>query len=1056
MYPIQTQTVSIQDLPRNYQCSRHETAGTPYSRTTPGSRITPHSRTTPYPRTTPRSRGTPCNTTPGTGRSGTPRNTSTSMSTPAQPDTLILVAVVQGRGHAKNDIGIASIDMKSPSISLSQYSDTATFVRTLTKLNILSPVEIIFPSTVTDAGGQSELYKLVTEATSCPITSVQRKYFNESLGVQYIKHFSMDNMDDIQTKDKYYCLSAVGALLKYIEFIQHTVFAAHSIPVRFTGSDKTTLIDATTAKLLELVSNAQDSRSAHTLFGVLNKTKTSGGAKILRSTILQPPSDVDTITLRQDCVDELLHNEELFNNLESVMARFVDVDTTISLLIQVPKQETLKTAENRIMHIICLKHLLELVKPLSNAIKDSQNNLFKAMFENLQDERFAQIKARIDKIVHEDTYFQKGALNMRTQKCFAVKPNLNGLLDVARRTYSEMVDDVAETIKKLAQKYNLPLKTGFTSARGFYIIISMKSPPDLPPVFVKVQKQKNSVTCTTGNLIKLNDRINDSLNDIYLMTNEVTKGLLQEIYPLVGCLYKLSECSAMLDMITSFAAVCALSDYTRPEFTDTLALKDSVHPIIGKIDSVQAVSNDVFASSASSFNIITGPNMSGKSTYIKQVALLQIMAQVGCFIPASYASLKLVDNIFSRIGCDDDIETNASTFTIEMREIKFILDNITDKSLVIIDELGRGTGVEEGAALCFAISEHILTHSKPFVFFVTHFQELEHLENIYPNVVNYHFQVNYELAPESTSEKVQFLRKLSKGPGPHKNYGIKLAKLSALPPEITADAEKISAELQKNCSYSTTPARTEKEMNEQNVYSLAEHLLQTVKNNAMSENEMMNYLKSLQEECLRMNDSSDMDGITEDGGRSSKEVSFDGAVAQKTIDTSVASNESTELDYTDMSLTDVTALDADGNVNSIAISSLDNITRDCNPEYSRGGADKRRKFDVEYSTSRGYSDRLSRSGASQSDRTDHLNTTDENLPGFRRNDNDINTSRFDVEYSTSKSQSNIREASTSDFSEEKNFEFRFQTQSSSLSVLNESSCKNAKFYKGLSVKRKLS
>ena len=758
-----------------------------------------------------------------------------------------MIKIYLGRGHARHEVGIASIDVKSPNITLSQYSDSSTFVRTMTKLNILNPVEIIFPNTLTEAASQSELYRIISESSSCTITSVQRRYFNESTGLQYLKQLSISSFDDIKIADKYYCLAAIGALLKYIEFIQNTIFAPHSIPIRFTGAEKSTNIDATTARLLELVCNNLDIRSSQTLYGILNRTKTPGGAKLLRSTILQPSCDSDTINLRYDCIEEILNNEELFNSLESVLGRFVDVDTTISLLISVPKQETVQTAENRISHIIFLKHLLELVEPLKTAIKGGQNSLFKAFSDSLNDKRFNIIKEKISEIIHEDTYYQKGALNMRTQKCFAVKPYLNGLLDVARRTYSELVDDITETVKSLAQKYNLPLKTGFTSTRGFFIQIPGTNVSELPCTFVKVVQQQNSITCTTGDIIKLNDRITESLTDIYVMTNEVTKVLLQEIYPYIGCMYKLSECSATLDMITSFANVCMMSNYVRPEFTDTLALKSSLHPILAKIETHETIPNDVFASSQSNFMIITGPNMSGKSTYLRQIALLHVMAQVGCFVPAEYASLRIIDNIFSRVGSDDDIETNASTFTMEMREMKYILDNVTDRSLVIIDELGRGTSVDEGSALCFAICEDMIQRSEATVFIATHFKDIQNLEYMYPNAVNYYFDVNYECMSGSEIDKIEFCRKLKRGMMPYHNYGIKLSKYSSLPQSIIANAEKLSKELQED---STLPRHSVIDEKKIAIFNLAAYITQLVNNSELPIADLQNKLLKLKQKVL--------------------------------------------------------------------------------------------------------------------------------------------------------------------------------------------------------------
>ena len=191
----------------------------------------------------------------------------------------------------------------------------------------------------------------------------------------------------------------------------------------------------------------------------------------------------------------------------------------------------------------------------------------------------------------------------------------------------------------------------------------------LPKEFVKVSKQRNTFSFTTTDLIKLNDRTRESLNEIYLMTNVVLSELLADIRDQIGCLYKLTECVAVMDMLHAFAHACTLSDYVRPEFTDTLAIKQGRHPILEKIAMDSPIPNNTYASADSNFTIITGPNMSGKSTYLKQVALMQIVAQVGCFVPAEYASFRVANQIFSRIGSDDDIETNASTFMVEVGEL---------------------------------------------------------------------------------------------------------------------------------------------------------------------------------------------------------------------------------------------------------------------------------------------------------------------------------------------------------------------------------------------------
>ena len=230
---------------------------------------------------------------------------------------------------------------------------------------------------------------------------------------------------------------------------------------------------------------------------------------------------------------------------------------------------------------------------------------------------------------------------------------MNGLLDVARRTYTETVDDITFLVKQFSKQYNLPLRSAFSSVRGFYIQLycggkEKVGAKDLPPAFIKVTKFKNTLNFTTADMLRMNDRVQNSLDEIYLMTNMVVTELLMSIREFISVLYKLSDIVSTLDMLLAFAHACTLSQYICPEFTDTLAVKLGRHPVLEKVTGSPTVPNNIYADEDSNFVLVTGPNMSGKSTYLKQVALLQIMAQVGSFVPAEYASFRLTSHIFSR------------------------------------------------------------------------------------------------------------------------------------------------------------------------------------------------------------------------------------------------------------------------------------------------------------------------------------------------------------------------------------------------------------------------
>ncbi|XP_066046759.1 mutS protein homolog 4 isoform X2 [Chamaea fasciata] len=745
----------------------------------------------------------------------------------------VIVAVVEGRGLARGEVGMASIDLKNPEIILSQFADNATYAKVITKLKILTPLEIIMSNTACDPGNITKLFNLIAEHfKNVTFTTVQRKYFNETKGLEYIEQLCASEFSTVfmEVQSKYYCLAAAAALLKYVEFIQNAVFAPKSLKVRFQGSEKTAMIDSSSAQNLELVINNRDPRNGHTLLGVLNYTKTPGGSRRLRSNILEPLVDAETINTRLDCVQELLQSEELFFGLQAVISKFLDTEQLLSVLVQIPKQDTVKTAESKITNLIHLKHTLELVEPLKAALRSCNAQLLKAYYNSLEDTRFGIMLEKITTVINDDTRYMKGCLSMRTQKCYAVKPNVSEFLDIARRTYTEIVDDIA----------------GFSSARGFFIRMNADCSTlpngQLPSEFTKITKMKNTYSFTSADLIKMNERCQESLREIYHMTYLIVCKLLNEIYEHIHCLYKLSDIVSMLDMLLSFAHACTLSDYVRPEFTDTLAIKQGWHPILEKIAMEKPVSNNTYLTEGNNFVIITGPNMSGKSTYLKQIALCQIMAQIGSYVPAEYCSFRIAEQIFTRIGMDDDIETNASTFMKEMKEITYIIQNANDKSLIIIDELGRGTSAEEGIGICYAACEYLL-NLKAFILFATHFLELCHIDALYPNVENYHFEVQHVRSSVGNKEKIAYTYTLSKGYTEEKNYGLKAAEMSSLPSSIILDAKEIKNHIAKQISH--RQKSTPEMMKQRAAYQLAMRLVQTARNSRLDPDSLRVYLKAL-------------------------------------------------------------------------------------------------------------------------------------------------------------------------------------------------------------------
>jgi DNA mismatch repair protein MSH4 len=351
------------------------------------------------------------------------------------------------------------------------------------------------------------------------------------------------------------------------------------------------------------------------------------------------------------------------------------------------------------------------------------------------------------------------------------------------------------------------------------------------------------IECQTLELVKLNQKITDAHNEVINMSDRSIQELIDDIRTEIYPLFKISESIAMLDMIASFAQLVTTKDYVKPELTDTLAIKAGRHPIRDKIQIEQYIPNDVYATQQHRFQIVTGCNMSGKSTYIRSIALMTVMAQIGCFVPAQYASFPICHQLFARVSTDDNVEANV--FAAEMREIAFILRNVERRSLVIVDELGRGTSTTDGLAIAIAIAEALI-ESRAYVWFVTHFRDLARILAERAGVVNLHLAVEISVH----SPKMKMLYKISDGYEEEKYYGLALARVVDLPENVITTATKVSKvlhqheEARKSNAKVLSVARRRKL-----ILGLREQLIQA-KNGSMEGDELRQWLKRLQDEFL--------------------------------------------------------------------------------------------------------------------------------------------------------------------------------------------------------------
>ncbi|KAJ4848896.1 MutS protein msh4 [Turnera subulata] len=725
----------------------------------------------------------------------------------------ILVGLIENRAK---EVGMAALDLRTASLHLSQYIETSSsYQNTKTLLQFYDPVAIIVPPNKLAADGMVGVSELADRFYgSVRKVVMPRGCFDDTKGAVLIKNLAAKEPSalglDTYYKQYYLCLAATAATIKWTEAEKGVIVTNHSLSVTFNGSFDHMNIDATSVQNLEIIEPLHSglwgsTNKKRSLFHMLKTTKTIGGTRLLRANLLQPPKDIETINTRLDCLDELMGNEQLFFGLSQVLRKFPkETDRVLCHFCFKPKKVTnevvstdnARKSQELISSIILLKTALDALPLLSKVLKDAKcfllTNVYKTICES---EKYASIQKRVGEVIDEDVLHARVPFVARTQQCFAVKAGIDGLLDIARRTFcdtSEAIHNLANTYR---EEFKLPnLKLPFNNRQGFYLSIPHKDiQGKLPSKFIQVLKHGNNVHCSTLELASLNVRNKSAAAECYMRTQVCLEALLDFIRENVSALTLLAEVLCLLDMIVnSFAHTIStkpVDRYTRPEFTSNgpLAIDSGRHPILESIHN-DFVPNNIFVSEASNMVVVMGPNMSGKSTYLQQVCLIVILAQIGCYVPARYATIRVADRIFTRMGSVDNLESNSSTFMTEMKEMAFILQNVSKRSLIIIDELGRATSSTDGFAVAWSCCEHLLSF-KAYTIFATHMESLSELATIYPNVKILHFFVDIK------SNRLDFKFQLKDGPRHVPHYGLRLAEVAGLPSSVTDIARRITSKI---------------------------------------------------------------------------------------------------------------------------------------------------------------------------------------------------------------------------------------------------------------------
>ena len=612
------------------------------------------------------------------------------------------------------------------------------------------------------------------------IYSLDAWYFSDETAQMTLKdHFKVRDLEGLGLADYDSGVVAAGALLKYLYETQKTTLS-NLVAIHPYTTGKFMIIDSSTRRNLELVETLREKQKRGSLLWVLDKTRTAMGARTLRSFVEQPLIERTEIEERYDAIDEFNTNAITREEIREYLNPVYDLERLITRV-------TYQTANPR--DLIAFRNSIHMLPPIKTLMSDFQSPLLKRLYEQL--DTLDELYELIERSIAEEpplTLHDGGIL----------KEGYNEEVDRLRKAKTDGKSWLADLEAKEREKTGIKnLKIKYNKVFGYYLEVTNSFKDLVPDYFTRKQTLANAERFITPELKELEDVILGAEDKLIVLEYELFREVRQKVADEVVRIQKTAKAVAQIDVFASLATVSEQNNYCRPKLNEKglIDIKDGRHPVVERmIQNEMFVANDTYLDNGSNrVSIITGPNMAGKSTYMRQSALIVLMAQIGSFVPAKSAKIGIVDRIFTRVGASDDLASGQSTFMVEMSEVANILRNATSNSLLILDEIGRGTSTFDGLSIAWAVVEHIsnprLLGAKTL--FATHYHELTELEGKL-NSVN-----NYCIAVKEKGDDIVFLRKIVKG-GADKSYGIQVAKLAGVPDNVIERAKEIVEELSNN------------------------------------------------------------------------------------------------------------------------------------------------------------------------------------------------------------------------------------------------------------------
>lgn len=592
-----------------------------------------------------------------------------------------------------------------------------------------------------------------------------------------LKHFETTTLKGFGIQSMPYGIIAAGAILHYLDITEHKQID-HIRTISRIEEGNHVWLDRFTARNLELYATLNE--GGKSLIDVLDKTITPMGSRMLKRWIALPLKDVQSINNRLSVIEYFLKNNSLESELAEYVKQICDLERAIS-----------RVAAQRILprEIVQLRLALEAIEPIKKLCGESDNQFLLQLADRLNP--CVAIKEKIEKEIRPDTsnVISKGGV---------INDGVDSDLDELRQIAFSGKDYLLKIQQREEERTGIKLKVSFNNVFGYYIEVRNTYKDKVPPEWIRKQTLVDAERYITQELKEYESKILGAEEKILAIETKIFNNLISSLAEYIEAIQLNANLIAQLDCLLSFAKVSVENNYCKPTVNDTLDLdiKDGRHPVIETTLPIgeSYIPNDVrLDCEKQQIIIITGPNMAGKSALLRQVALITLMAQCGCYVPARAANIGVVDKIFTRVGASDNISQGESTFMVEMTEAASILNNVTGRSLILLDELGRGTSTYDGISIAWAIVEYLHEHPnvRPKTMFATHYHELNEMENSYGRVKNFNITI------KELNNKVIFLRKFVRGGSEH-SFGIHVAKMAGMPQSVVNRANEILADLEKN------------------------------------------------------------------------------------------------------------------------------------------------------------------------------------------------------------------------------------------------------------------